>query len=151
MTNILSWAERELELAGYKKDDTEDGPNKWLREGTLELLKVFSDQEHSGMSAPYAISLFTRLAECKPLTPLTGEESEWGTEVDDNQNNRFPGIFREPDGRAYWIRGIVFWEWGENEKTGEKYKSYFTCRESRVDVKFPFTVPDKPEYRERVE
>ena len=62
---ILSWAERELEAAGYKADDKDDGPNKWLREGTLELLKVFSEQGHSGSSAPFAVDMFNRLASCR--------------------------------------------------------------------------------------
>lgn len=146
----LNWAERELELAGYHADDKEEGPNKWLRESILELLKVFGEQRHSGMSAPFAISQFTRLACHKPLTPLTGEESEWGTDASPEQNNRFTSVFRKKDGSAYWADGIVFWEWFQPEE-GEKCKSYFTCRDSRAQVTFPFTVPDDPEYRERNE
>jgi hypothetical protein len=44
MSNMLKWAENELRLAGYNPNDEEDGPNKWLAEGTLELLKVFSPE-----------------------------------------------------------------------------------------------------------
>ncbi len=40
----MEWAEQELKLAGYDINDPEDGPNRWLAEGTLELLKVFSEQ-----------------------------------------------------------------------------------------------------------
>ena len=145
--NMTNWAERELELAGYKADDAEEGPNKWLREGTLELLEVFGKQGHSGSSAPYAVQQFSRLASWKPLTPLTGEESEWGTEVHKNQNNRFSEVFRDKDGSAYWSGGIVFWEWFTSED-GERYKSYFTSKGSSVPITFPFTVPDEPEYRE---
>jgi hypothetical protein len=144
---ILTWAERELELAGHKADDTEDGPNKWMREGTLELLRVFCAQGHSGGSAPYAVDLFQRLASWKPLTQLTGEESEWGTEASPDQNNRFSAVFRDTDGNAHWSGGIVFWEWYEGED-GERHKSYFTTKGSSVPIEFPFTVPDKPEYRE---
>lgn len=39
--NKQSWAKTELELAGYFVDDPEDGPNKWLAQGNLELLEVF--------------------------------------------------------------------------------------------------------------
>ena len=33
----------------------------------LKLLEVFSEEGHSGSSAPYAIDLFTRLASYKPI------------------------------------------------------------------------------------
>jgi hypothetical protein len=150
MSNTIKWAEQELEFAGYRADDTEDGPNKWLREGTLELLRVFSEQGHSGMSAPFAIKLFADLANHKPLTPLTGNDDEWdevGTGV--FQNKRASNVFKE-GGEAYWMDGIVFWEWFTSEETGERFKSYFTSRDSRVPVTFPFTMPDEPEYRERI-
>ena len=62
MSRQLDWAKNELKLAGYDVNDPEDGPNKWLAEGTLELLEVFAEQGHSGSSAPYAIALFEKLA-----------------------------------------------------------------------------------------
>jgi len=57
MMAMMEWAEQELKLVGYDINDPEDGPDRWLAEGTLELLKVFSEQGHSGMSAPYAVAL----------------------------------------------------------------------------------------------
>ena len=145
---MLEWAKKELELVGYRADDQEDGPNKWMREGVLRLLEVFCDEGHSGMSAPHAIALFQRLASWKPLSPLTGEGDEW-VEVGDGvfQNRRASSIFKSADG-AYWIDGIVFWEWWTDPETGERIKSYFTSRDSRVPITFPFTMPDEPEYRE---
>ena len=147
---MYDWAKQELEFAGYKADDDEDGPNKWMREGTLELIKVFGEQGHSGGSAPHAVKLFERLASWKPLTPLTGSDEEW-VEVGDGvfQNKRASNVFKE-NGKARWIDGIVFWEWYEGED-GKKHKSYFTGTGSSVDITFPFVMPDKPEYRERVE
>ena len=148
----LSWAERELEAAGYHANDPEDGPNKWLREGTLELLKVFSKQGHSGSSAPFAINLFQTLASHRPLTPLSGDDSEWVHVGDDVwQNNRDGRVFKNGKGEAYQIDGIVFWDWYVDEETGEKHKSYFTNKDSRVPVTFPYSPPEKPEYRERIE
>ena len=147
---MTDWAKRELDLAGYGEDQ-EEGPNTWLRESVLELLEVFSGQEHSGSSAPFAASIFYNLARWKPLTPLTGEDDEW-IEVGDGvfQNRRASNVFKN-NGRAEWIDGIVFWEWHEDEKTGERTKIYFTSRESAVPITFPFTMPDDPEYREATE
>ena len=150
MSNMLKWAEAELKLAGYDINDPEDGPNRWLAEGTLELLKVFSEQGHSGMSAPYAVALFEKLASWKPIAPLTGESDEW-MEVGPDvwQNKRMPNVFKGEDGRPYWLDGKVFWEWLRDEETGEQFKSYYTSRDSRVPVTFPYTVPDEPIYEYR--
>jgi len=117
----------------------------------LKLLEVFSEEGHSGSSAPYAVHMFSRLASWKPLTPLTGEDDEWN-EVGTGawQNNRASNVFKDETG-AYWSDGIVFWEWYEDQETGKKYKSHFQCRDSRVPITFPFTMPDEPEYRERTE
>lgn len=145
----MEWAEKELKLAGYDVNDPEDGPNKWLAEGTLELLKVFSEQGHSGMSAPYAVALFEKLAMWKPIAPLTGEDDEWN-EVGEStwQNKRNSAVFKKEDGQAYWINGRVFWEWysAPDIDDGKPYKLTFTSYDSRVNIEFPWTQPDKPEY-----
>ena len=118
----------------------------------LELLKVFSDEGHSGSSAPYAINVFKTLAMFEPLVPLTGEDWEW-TEVSDGtfQNKRCSHVFKQADrfdGQAYDIDGIIFYDWYKNEN-GEKSKSYFTGRESCVPITFPY-IPTK-EYKEWIE
>jgi hypothetical protein len=149
MSNMLKWAEAELRLAGYDINDPEDGPNRWLAEGTLELLKVFAEQGHSGSSAPYAVALFEKLAMWKPIAPLTGEDDEWnmvGEQV--WQNRRNSSVFKKQNGQAYWIEGRVFWEWFSSPDIddGKPYKSHFTSSNSRVNITFPWTQPDKPEY-----
>jgi hypothetical protein len=145
----MEWAEQELKLAGYDINDPEDGPNRWLAEGTLELLKVFSEQGHSGMSAPFAVALFEKLALWKPIAPLTGEDDEWN-EVGEStwQNRRNSVVFKGEDGQAYWIEGRVFWEWATHPEIddGKPFKSYYTSRESRVNITFPWTQPDQSEY-----
>ena len=130
MSNLLAHARREFEIIGYDLDDQEEGPNKWIVENVLELIKVFGEQGHSGSSALYAIGYFEKLAEFEPLTPLTGEESEWGTEASPDQNNRCSHIFRDEDGQAYDARGRVF-----REPNGMCY----TSKESHVNIKFPHT------------
>lgn len=148
MTAMINWAKRELDLAGYP-ETANDNVNDWMRKSVLDLMEVFCDEGHSGSSAPFAISLFTRLASWKPLTPLTGEPDEWmevGPEV--FQNKRSSSVFKDEAG-PYWLDGIVFWEWFTDPDTGERHKLYFTNRDSRVPITFPFTMPDAPEYRER--
>jgi hypothetical protein len=149
MSNMLTWAESELRLAGYDVNDPEDGPNRWLAEGTLELLKVFDNQGHSGSSAPYAVALFEKLAMWKPIAPLTGADDEWvevGTDV--WQNRRNSSVFKKADGQAYWMDGRVFWDWFSDPSIddGKPFKSYYTSIDSRVNIEFPWTQPDKPEY-----
>jgi len=122
------------------------------------LLDVFADEGHSGSSAPYAIDLFKRLAMFKPIAPLTGEDWEWHDVSEFSgrntyQNKRCSSIFKEgKDGEAYNIEGKVFWEWAmpyEGRDPQEPFKSYYTCRESRLPVTFPYVVPDKPIYEYR--
>ena len=120
-------------------------------EHVLKLLEVFADEGHSGSSAPYAIDLFKKLAMFEPIVPLTGEDWEW-TEVTSGgfQNKRCSRVFKQADrfnGQAYDIDAIVFYDWYTDEKTGEKYKSHYTCRESVVPITFPYT--PKTEYKER--
>ena len=148
--SMIEWAEKELSLAGYPETDNDD-MNDWMRKSVLDLLKVFINEGHSGSSAPYAVGLFTKLASWKPLTALTGKDDEW-IEVGDGvwQNKRAFGVFKDADGNAYWGEGIVFWEWWTDPVTGNRIKTYFTSKDSRVPITFPFTMPDKPEYRERV-
>jgi hypothetical protein len=145
----MEWAEQELKLAGYDINDPEDGPNRWLAEGTLELLKVFSEQGHSGMSAPYAVALFEKLALWKPIAPLTGEDDEWNHVGESTwQNRRNSVVFKGEDGQAYWIEGRVFWEWATHPEIddGKPFKSHYTSRESRVNITFPWTQPVQHEY-----
>lgn len=151
MSNMLEWAEQELRYAGYDINDPEDGPNRWLAEGTLELLKVFAEQGHSGSSAPYAVALFEKLATWKPIVPLTGEDDEWCEAYDmpgTQQNKRNSAVFRDADSQAYWMDGRVFWEWysAPDIDDGKPYKLTFTSCGSRVNIEFPWTQPDKPEY-----
>ena len=129
---LILHAKREMAAIGYAPTDVdqEDGPNLWIQQNVLELLRVFSKQGHSGSSAPYCIEMFTKLALFKPLGPLTGEDSEW-VEVGEGlfQNVRCSRVFKDATGRAYDIDGIVF-----RDANGTTY----TSKESHVDVSFPY-------------
>ena len=74
--SLLTHAVSELDRLGLKEGDDMDG---MMRKHILHMVNEFADEGHSGFSASYAISCLRRLLEFKPLTPLTGEDSEWNT------------------------------------------------------------------------
>jgi hypothetical protein len=154
--SLINHAWNEFIAAGWCNEakDFNDEMQEDICMHVLKLLKVFSEEGHSGTSAPYAINLFSTLAYFKPLTPLTGEDWEWNDVSEFNgledsplyQNKRCSSVFKDNTG-AYDIEGIIFYDWCTDEKTGEKFKTYFTSRESRVPVTFPHS--PKSEYVER--
>ena len=144
----------EFRAAGWCDENGkfDDEMQEAICDHVLKLLEVFSDEGHSGSSAPYAVNVFKTLAMFEPLVPLTGEDWEWN-EVHDGvfQNKRCSHVFKQADrfdGQAYDIDGIIFYDWYTNDN-GEKIKSYFTSKESCVPITFPYT-PTK-EYKERIE
>lgn len=151
MSNLHKHALMEFKAAGWL-DDTgyTDEMQGMICDHLMKLLDVFTDEGHSGSSAPYTINLFKRLAMFEPLVPLTGEDWEWNdTGHGTFQNKRASHVFKDANGDTYDINGKVFWEWCmpyEGREPFEPYKAYYTCFESRVPVTFPYTVPDKPEY-----
>jgi len=142
MSNLINHAKREFLELGYKpiEECKKEDPNKWIQENVLELLGVFSKQEHSGFSAPYCISIFSKLAKFEPLCPLLGTDNEW-MEVNDGlwQNVRYSRVFKDGSG-SYDINGKVF-----IDKDGYEY----TSKDSRVDITFPYT--PKTEYINEME
>lgn len=161
MNNFEKHALREFKAAGWTNDDGtfKDEMQSMICKHVMKLIEIFSEEGHSGSTAPYAINLFQKIASFKPLTPLTGEDDEWVKHDYGNghityQNNRLSSVFKDEDGNAYDIDGKVFWEWSRRQLDSDEegypgmrvYKSYYTCRESRVPVTFPYTAPEKPEY-----
>jgi hypothetical protein len=97
------------------------------------------------------------LLQHKPLSPLTGADDEWqdiGTDNDGNtiyQNKRASSVFKQNE-QAYWMDGIVFWEWysAPDIDDGKPYKVYYTSKDSQVDIEsFPWEMPDKPQFVEK--
>ena len=158
MSNIQKHALTEFKAAGWLDDDGNyiDEMQEAICKHILELIKVFSDEGHSGSTAPYTVDLFKKLAMYEPITPLTGEDWEW-TEIAREmsgsnsgtlyQNKRCSRVFKDDTG-AYDIDGKVFYDWYTNEN-GDRHKSYYTSRDSRVPVTFPY-VPTTV-YEESVE
>jgi hypothetical protein len=86
MSNILFHLERELRAAGLLSgtDPAEDKLVSDLR----ALVKTYAEQNHSGGTGTMTLQLFDRIANFKPLTPLTGDAREWA-EVEN-----MPGFFQ---------------------------------------------------------
>ena len=154
MSNYIRHAMTEFRAAGWidDRDMYVDEMQQAICEHVLKLLEVFDGEGHSGSSAPYAINVFKTLASFEPLVPLTGEDWEWndvseyggGTKY---QNKRCSRVFKDVDGRTYDIEGKVFWEWWIDED-GVKRKSHYTCKESHIDIEFPYTPTREYVYRE---
>ncbi len=108
MSNLVKHAEIELKIAGlFDKDSDYDGA---LGNATLDLIKVFAKQGHSGMSASMVRNLFHKLANYKPLTPLTLKDDEWGECSTNNsyQNLRNSAVFKEgKEGKPYYINAYT--------------------------------------------
>lgn len=130
--SLIEHAKTEFEALGWPGDDE---MQEMICDNLIELLEVFSEQGHSGSSAPYLLNLFDKLARFNPISPLNGKDSEW-TEVSDGifQNKRDCAVFKNgKDGEAYWIDGKVF---------RDQHGCFFTSRDSRVPVVFPWTKPE---------
>ena len=150
MSNLEKHALAEFRAAGWVDGDGNycDEMQEMICRHVLALLDVFSSEGHSGSSAPYAINMFSRLAKFEPLAPLTGEDWEWNeTSRGVLQNKRASHVFKDIEtGEAYDINGKVFWEWAErpleHDEPGypgiKKYKCYFTSRDSKTPVEFPY-------------
>ena len=148
MSNFHKHAMREFQIAGWCDENGvfDDEMQKMMCDGVLKLLDVFAEEGHSGFSASYAINLFKKVVNFEPITALTGDDSEWVDHGYTFQNKRMSSVFKDTkDGQAYWSDDRVFWDWHKDED-GTMHKSYFTNRDSRVNITFPWVKPESPEY-----
>lgn len=123
-------SKEELDRIGMTVNN-KDKMNRLMRSNILEIIKIFSKQGHSGFSADYAIDIIQKLLKQKPISPLTGEDSEWEdiSEISGckhgkklYQNKRLYSVFKDETGKA----------WDNDKKSKEKY--YIT---------FPYTQREK--------
>lgn len=140
MSNLVDFARKELTLAGWYKEDA-DPMDTWMANHIIDLVEEFSKGGHSGFSASIARSLFSSLSNYDPITPLTGEDSEWnhihkdmysGDYDDLYQNNRCSHVFKEvTNGKEYVYdsEAIIF-----KDKDG----TCFTSADSRREITFPY-------------
>jgi hypothetical protein len=141
MSNLRKHAISEFHAAGWTDENGvfEDDMQEAICKHVLKLLDVFTEEGHSGTSAPYTINLFKTLAMFDPIVPLSGDDSEW-LEVGPGvfQNKRCGYVFKDVtkfNGQAYNFQGKIF-----REPNGCCY----TSSDSRVLITFPYT--PKSEY-----
>lgn len=136
-SNLVAHAEQELDLIGMTKDSP-DKINRAMRKHIIHMISEFSKEGHSGMSAAYATNVINTLMKFNPISPLTGEDSEW-IEITDGlyQNKRCSCVFKDEKG-PYDIEGKIFQEPYKDEDGIERYHCY-TNNKSRVRIKFPYT------------
>ena len=136
MSNLVDYAKEELKRIGMI--DSGEPYNDVFAKAILDLIELFDSQGHSGFSAAYTVNTFKRLAMYKPLTPLTGEDSEWN-EIESGcyQNKRYSSVFKEKDGKAYNSEGKIF--------TDDGGETWYTSKDSHIDITFPYVVPNEPE------
>lgn len=102
--SLVKYAKAELRNAGlFDADGDFDGE---IAPVVVALMETFVAYGHSGGSAEQTLAIFDRLAHYKPLTALTGEDSEWTDRSVESgypfwQNNRCHSVFR--DGERAWI------------------------------------------------
>ena len=107
MSNLIKHAKAEFRAAKWVDEDGKytDEMQGMICDHIIKLLEVFSDEGHSGTTAPYTVNVFKKLAMFEPIVPLTGEDWEW-CEVSERmgskcwQNKRCSKVFKDEDGRA---------------------------------------------------
>ena len=141
-SSLVRYARDELERAGYFKNESDYVG--MLGKAVMDMMALFASEDHSGMSAGMTISIFTRLANFQPLTPLTGAEDEWSVceEREDGrvdwQNKRCSSVFRKTDAdgkvlEVYDIRAECLVDTLEDDFVGVLTKA----------VTFPYSPPSK--------
>lgn len=100
--SLIEHAERELKLAGLTEPDSDYYP--MLYNNIMDIVKVFSEAGHSGMSASITVNILNRLLSFKSLTPLTADPDEWN-EVGSNmwQSNRQADAFSDNAGLTWYF------------------------------------------------
>jgi hypothetical protein len=113
-SNLMDYAQRELELAGlFRKDGDYDG---MVGECVMQLVAVLSSQGHSGGSAMMTLDAFAHVSLYKPLMPITNDPDEWykpltgGVEKDGTitqdiemwQSKRQPDLFSYDHGQTWY-------------------------------------------------
>lgn len=96
-SNMVAHAITELDLIG---ETSCEEPS--MRKCVLDVVRLVSDQGHSGSSAAWLAALLDKLLRFRPLTPPTNAPDEWVEVADDLWQCRRDGeCFSTDGGRTY--------------------------------------------------
>ena len=130
MSSLLQHTKSELRRAGLFDPDADyDGEVAVQVTALMETLVAYG---HSGGSLAQTLEFFNRVANHKPITPLTGEDDEWDDRSEENgsplwQNTRCLFVFKNED--KAWI--VLEAPGGNGATLGDGRVKYIT---------FPYTV-----------
>lgn len=116
MSNLVKHAEKELEIL---EKVLPDSCVLEFKKEILNLVSAFARSGRGGGGAHYVAYAVTDILYLlmlwEPLTPITGEDSEWVDITEQNegkplfQNTRCSELFKDKiDGRAYYVSAIQF-------------------------------------------
>jgi len=132
MSNLIAHAKEELARLRGPNDEPDEMQDA-VEANVLKIVEAFADGGHSGSSAAYTLAIVKKVLAFEPVTPLTGDDDEWGHVSDDpdmtHQNKRCPHVFRRADGTAYDSNAIVF-----RDPDGSTWSN----GDSRQDITFPY-------------
>lgn len=125
-SNTKNFAQRELDILSKSSTDPDNRPiiEEFIPE-LLALVDKFGHSGQSGGSAPYTASALSQAVKhlClqEPICPITGIDDEWmdvrqygdGDKETEYQNNRCYALFKNSEGRCWYLDAIV-WS-GEDE------------------------------------
>lgn len=103
--SLVAYAERELALAGLLAEDSDY--SGMLGHAALDIIKVFAEQGHSGLSAELTTEIVAKLMRFEPLTPLTYGPEEWMNQSEASgvpmwQNTRKFSVFSNDGGLTHY-------------------------------------------------
>lgn len=132
---MLEYAKKELSKIAKDKDESQ----KMINNDILEIIEVFDKQGHTGFTASYTINVLERLLRGKPLTPLTGEDNEWGeeTEFGSRLNKRCLSVFKTKDGKVFDSDSMRCSDNGGI--------TWFSSHRFQKEITFPYFPPAHPE------
>jgi len=135
-SGLVAFAEAELS----RLQNDEYGMQEMMNRHLLKMVQVFSDEDHSGFSANYAINVLNRLLRYLPISVIEDKPEDW-IDVSDGlfQHKRCSKIFKDKklfDGQAYNLDGRVF--------SNDNGESWFTNGNSKLPIEFPYYVPLHP-------
>jgi hypothetical protein len=122
-----------MAVPDYKSEPMQDT----IELDVLDIMDLIEKQGHTGSSHGYLLSVLIPMLKGLPVTPLTGEEWEWGPPnswCGSRQNKRCYHVFLEKDGTAYNTNKYAFSDDGG--------LSWYVNIDSHAKITFPCSGED---------